>query len=249
MLSFEAVAAALVDARSAWLAEPAIAAALGCAEVELAAAVAGLVAGRLLERWDRPDGPVVTLTGLGAAQLGLRLVELPDSELYRWSADAVSVRTRRISRAQRRRTDDHAELLDQVVDEAVGPAAAAERSEAIAKPRPDRERRKPPEPRPAILLWGHGLWPWDEVGWPRPPTWCRACAPRFLRRGRVEFASSCRSCGRGRRRPRLDHCPACRGRRLSPATYCLRCDRWGLDGYFGRRLGRKTVRPEPRKAG
>ncbi len=239
MLDFAAIGAALVDARSAWLSEPAIAAALGVPDAELRVAVAGLVAGRLLERWDRPDGAVVTLTALGARQLGVRLVELADGELYRWSADAVSVRTRRVSRSARLRTEAHADLLEQRADRGY-----EHRTRTINRRAAERSDLRPP----AILLLGEAIWPWDEhrTG-PRPPTWCRACAPRMLRRHRVVAPSSCGPCGR-RRPPRLDHCPACRGRKLSPSTYCLRCDRWGMDGYFGRRLGTKSRRPE-RKAG
>jgi len=40
-------------------------------------------------------------------------------------------------------------------------------------------------------------------------------------------------------------CPACLGRPLRPAVYCLRCDRWGLDSVLRRleRGTRSTTRP------
>ena len=88
-----------------WLDEPSIAGMLEADPAELATAVAGLVAGRLLDRWDRPDGPVVILTALGARQLGVRLVETQGAELYRWSAEAASVRSTRPTRRSIERTE------------------------------------------------------------------------------------------------------------------------------------------------
>ena len=235
MLDFAAIAGALIDAPSAWLSELAIAVALGVPAAELTLAVDGLVAGRLLDRWARPDGAVVILTALGASQLGVRLVEVPGAELYRWSRDAVSVRSTRPSRRAIERTEDHDAMLRQV---------------------PDRRPRRPVKgdpPKPRVLLWGSCVVPWDEdqCG-PRPEVRCQACMPRLRRRkgAHVLCTALCMACGFGvRRRPRLEHCPGCHDRRLPATWYCLRCDRWGLDGYFGRRFGGKTRRPAPRKAG
>ena len=238
MLDFAAVARVLIDAPSAWLSESAIAAALGADPAELAVAVAGLVAGRLLDRWDRDDGPVVILTALGAGQLGVRLVETAGAELYRWSAEAASVRSTRPTRRSIERTEAHDAMLRAVPDR---------------RP-PARPARKGEPPKPAVLLLGPGLVPWDEDrSAARPDVRCAACRPRPRRRSGAPavVVAACRRCGLGlRRRPKLEHCPACRGRKLPPAYYCLRCDRWGLDGYFGRRGCRKTSRPaRRRKAG
>ena len=157
MLDFESVARVLVDAPSAWLSESAIAAALGVELAELAPAVAGLVAGRLLDRWARPDGPVVILTALGARQLGVRLVEVPGAELYRWSADAASVRSTRPTRRSIERTDAHDALLREIPDR---------------RPRPDR-KGEPTKPR--VLLWGSCVVPWSEDrSAPRPDVRCCA---------------------------------------------------------------------------
>lgn len=255
MFDFETLASALVDSACAWLPEYQLAAIVGSEPRSTELAVAGLVAARLVERWDRPDGSVITLSPLGASQLGLRLVETADGEIYRWTADAVSVRTRRISRAQRRRMDDHAEQLAQVVDKrAVDPADAAAADEELLIKKPLRVPRRPfGEPRPMVMLWGHGLWPWHEDrSGPRPSVHCRECAPKPRKRkgAAAIVVSACRACGLGmRRRARPGVCPGCRGRKLSPATYCLRCDRWGLDGYFARRLGRPPKGRRPRKAG
>lgn len=229
-MDFAAVAGVLIDAPSAWLSEPAIAAMLGAPNAELATAVAGLVAGRLLERWDRPDGAVLTLTALGAKQLGVRLVETADAEVYHWSRDAASVRTRRIGRRSIERTEAHDAALRQL---------------------PDRRPPLPADdgPKPRVLLWGNGLVPWDELNRrrPRPEVRCRECLPRKRRRKRASaiVIAHCVICGFGvRPRLRLEHCPACHDRRLPASWYCLRCDRWGKDGYFARRLG-----PKRRKAG
>jgi hypothetical protein len=65
--------------------------------------------------------------------------------------------------------------------------------------------------------------------------------------------------GPGADRPRgeASGCPACRGRELGPRDYCLRCDRWGLDGRLRpvRRGGAsskaraRNPRPEGTRAG
>ena len=136
MLDFAAVAGALVDAPCAWLSEPAIAAVLGAPRAELAVAIAGLVAGRLLDRWDRPDGPVVILTALGARQLGVRLVEVPGAELYRWSDGAASVRSTRPSRRDRADARSRRDLAP-----APGPASSP------------ADRRRPQAARALVGRW------------------------------------------------------------------------------------------------
>lgn len=234
MIDFTSVANALVDAPCAWLAEGALAAALRADPAELSVAVAGLVAGRLLDRWNRPDGPVVILTALGAQQLGVRLVEVPGAQLYRWSRDAASVRSTRPTRRSIERTEAHDAALRQVPDRRPRPAVRGD------------------PPKPAVLLTGHGLVPWHEDrSAARPDVRCVSCRPQRRRRRSAPavVVSACRRCGLGlRRRPRLAACPGCHGRKLPAQWYCLRCDRWGMDGYFGRRGFRKGRRPE-RKAG
>jgi len=236
LLDFESVARVIIDAPSAWLPESAIAAMLGVTRAELTLAVDGLLAGRLLERWDRPDGAVVILTALGASQFGVRLVEVPGAELYRWSRDAVSVRSTRPSRRSIERTEDHDAMLRQVPD------------------RPARRPVKGEPPKPRVLLEGSTVASWDERirRRPRPDedgyfdVRCRACRRR--KRVGAPAIAVCRPCGFGLRpRPRLECCPACGDRRLPATWYCLRCDRWGLDGYFGRRGFTKTRRPAPRR--
>jgi hypothetical protein len=243
MLDFESVARVIIDAPCAWLTESAIAAALGAPEAELSVAVAGLVAGRLLDRWARPDGPVVILTALGASQLGVRLVETAGAEVYRWSRDAASVRSTRPTRRSIERTEAH-------------DAALRQASASYAQRRMDRPSRpaKTEPPKPRVILWGTCAVPWDEPRrWrPRPDedgyfdVRCQRCRRR-KRRGAPAIAV-CRPCGFGLRpRSALGCCPACGDRRLPAEWYCLRCDRWGLDGYFGRRGFRKSRRPEPRR--
>jgi hypothetical protein len=237
-MEFADVAGALIDGPCAWLSEAELARALGSDGPAVAAAVEVLVAAGLLARWARPDGPVVTLSPLGAAQLGARLVETRGAEVYRWSTEAVSVRSRTISAAQRRRMHDHHALVEQIPDH-----RTAEPADRPSRPRLTIETA----PRPRVILWGHCAWPWDEAGRRRrPATRCRVCSARKRRHARL----ACSACGFGlRARPVLDHCPACRGRKLAPVEYCLRCDRWGMDGYFRRRFGSKSVRPQRRKAG
>jgi hypothetical protein len=241
VLDFAAIAGALIDAPCAWLAAPAIATLLGAPIADVDVAVAGLVAGRLLERWDRPDGPVVILTALGAAQLGVRLVETQGAELYRWSRDAASVRSTRPTRRSIERTEAHDAALQQLPD----------------RRRPARSAAKGDPPKPRVLLWGSCAVPWDERlrRRPRPDedgyfdVRCPTCRPRKRRRTAAPavVVAACR-CGLGLRpRPNLEHCPACGDRRLPATWYCLRCDRWGLDGYFGRRGFAKTRRPKPRR--
>lgn len=49
----------------------------------------------------------------------------------------------------------------------------------------------------------------------------------------------------GPREPEQDKCPACHGRRLPSNAYCLRCDRWGLDGRLAAWVARSSSATAP----
>lgn len=55
--------------------------------------------------------------------------------------------------------------------------------------------------------------------------------------------TGCESWGRETSNP----CPACKGLRLGPLTYCLRCDRWGLDWLLAPTRSRVVVRAKAAK--
>jgi hypothetical protein len=228
---FAVVSSILVDGTCAWQPPELIARHAGWDLEDCLDRLCDLDVAGLISVWcDRdPEPLVVTLTPLGAGLLGVRLVESTHHELYRWSADAATARTRRASRAQLKRMEDHDALLREIPAREPAPSRA---------PRP---RRTEPQ-RPTVLLWGHGGWPWHEAGNHSRKTspLCPECW-RLERRMPQHLARVCTGCGRGvAARPRPPVCPGCKGERLDPDWYCLRCDRWGRDGHYARRSNRRT---------
>lgn len=193
--------------------------------------VAGLDAQGWLDAWDLAEGPVVTLSAMASARLGVRLVEVGPRETPRWAReshpDPPSVRSAGLFRT------DRAAKLDLVVDPNPscetrlidGETAEQERHGLVAdgnRPAEGGPNRPDPRdwPRPTLIV-GERLTPW-----PGP--------------GPVDLAA----------------CPGCGSRSLARTAYCLLCDRWGCDDLLEairatnpgpRPRPRPPVAPEPRK--
>jgi hypothetical protein len=240
---------ALVDSRAEWQTAQEIACALEVDIQEVHHEIARLRTEGYVDLWARaPGGPAITFSVWGAATLGYSVIENKVSpDVYRWTKgkpDPDPPRRRRRPGCE----DDEVLIMDLVVEPGPGPAEQAiaridgeSRGEMCA----ERWRRGLPirpedVPLPTVILWGHVLWPWEESlakGETRPPRTCKACIPAKKRRKVLKV--SCDRCGRGSRpRPKLDVCPACKGRRISRTTFCLRCGRWGWDEFFGGKRAR-----------
>ena len=237
---FGMFARALLDGPRAWARPEDLAVALGWEPAEVDRIATGLEAAGLVDRWNE----CWTLSPLGASRLGVTLVADDVLELYRWSVSSVSARTRRPSHRQIRRTELHDYYLRQRPDpRTLRPNIAASRAERVTR---RRWSRRDEVPKPSIILWGHGLLPWEEIRRaPRPQLRCRTCQISLPGRKKV-LAAVC-NCGLGRRHQfYLEHCPGCHGKPLRPSMYCLRCDRWGMDRYFAKRQ-RQIRRPAFRR--
>jgi hypothetical protein len=232
-----------MDGPRAWARPEELATALGWEPADVDRIATGLEAAGLVDRWNEN----VTLSPLGASRLGIHLVANERLELYRWSSDSASARSRRPSHRAIRRMHDHDWSVQQIAD----PGALEAQDIALrAEKRVRRRAVRDDCPFPVIILWGNGLLVWDELNrQDRPELRCRSCRPR-LRRHKQIMAALC-GCGLGHRpRPNLQFCPGCHGRPLRPSMYCLRCDRWGLDGYFARkRIRRPIYLPRRARAG
>ncbi|MEO6808214.1 MAG: hypothetical protein ABI353_03780 [Isosphaeraceae bacterium] len=109
-----------------------------------------------IEVWEQSDVLAVTLSPLGSARLGVRLIEVGPEELPRWGfvgdPEPPAPRAKGVAREARA-----AELLS-VVDTSPGPVLAAEIAELAAT----ATQRAPGSvhfPRPTLLI-GQGLSPW-----------------------------------------------------------------------------------------
>jgi len=207
---------ALVDSRCAWLTEPEIAYALNWRRKETRKEVNRLLGCGYADLHTLADGStVVTFSPLGAAAFEY---ELTDDD------DVSTQATRWVSRRSRRRPapepEEEGDRIERVPDRRPGPVDQLILQEEDVG-------------RPIVILMGHAGWGWAETlakGETRPSTECRECSS--VRKKRKVLKAKC-ECGRGlRRRPRLEVCPACKGRPLSRWTYCLRCSRWGWDEFF-----------------
>jgi hypothetical protein len=239
---FGRFARALLEGPRAWAAPQELAAALGWTEEDLDRIALELEAAGLVDRWN----DCLTLSPLGASRLGLHLVADDVLELYRWSTVSASARSRRPGQRAREHTERYDRRLGRFVDpRALAPDQIAMRAERATS---RRWHSRDLCPKPAIILWGHGLLPWEEFRRsPRPELRCRSC--RIPPLGRKQVLAALCACGLGHRpRPNLQFCPGCHGRPLRPSMYCLRCDRWGLDGYFARRQVRGPARRRRRYA-
>jgi hypothetical protein len=233
---FASFARALLDGPRAWARPEDLAVALGWEPAEVDRIATGLEAAGLVDRWNE----CWTLSPLGASRLGVTLVADDVLELYRWSVSSVSARTRRPSHRQIRRTELHDYYLRQRPDpRTLRPDIAASRAERVTR---RRWSRRDEVPKPSIILWGKGLLPWEEVRRrQRPELRCRSCRTGRRRHHKLILPALC-DCGLGHRpRPNLEYCPGCHGKPLRPSMYCLRCDRWGMDGYFASHRVRRPI--------
>jgi hypothetical protein len=176
----------------------------------------GEVALRLLELWDDgliepwdaaplTDPPIepmrYVLTPLAAARLGLRL----DADSARWvPAAAPAESPRKVRRARQRQvceTDLNGEPDDPGPLDSFPDPGAADPAEAVAAA--------------------------EEVEARAPRKRSRADHAPALPRPTILLGE--RLIWDGPRWTETKPCPGCRGRRLTPARYCLICERWGLD--------------------
>jgi hypothetical protein len=201
---FVAITSALIDGPGAWQTPRQIAASIGADVEETLDALADLDAAGLVSVWAEHAPLVVTLSPLAAQRLGVTLVETRQAEIFHWSRDAVSARSRRRPSArQLRQLEAHERALNEIEDPSQSIDLVVEsidREELIRRRRQLKPRIRE-MPRPSILLTGHPLIPWDE--WPH----------------RIRHRVNCR--------PKV--CPVCRDRPLSRSTLCLSCGNWGWD--------------------
>jgi hypothetical protein len=192
---------ALIAGPAAWREVGTIADALGLGVDDTMDALCDLDVDGWLEVRDGEDGPLVSLSPLGASRLGVRLVESGVAETPRWARsgdpEPPPPRPRNVCAGERGAT------LEFVNDPMPRPDLAAELAErtavAVAKAERPAAAESPARPDalpfPSVLL-GVGLTPWP---------------------------------GPGQAPDMSGICPACGGRKLRPHVYCLCCDRWGLD--------------------
>jgi hypothetical protein len=202
--SWSAVLTAIVEGPLAWSGASDLAEALAWEVDSVCEVLCELTLNGLVEPWARADGVAHTLTPLAARGLEVHIVERGLNWRPRW--EPID-RRRRVARPGRG-TDDGA--LARVPDPGPGPAEIAEASDELSKWRPRGPMRVEHLPRPTVLLMG------CETDWSERSS---AVAGRH--------APTAGATTRTKRR-----CSACQGRRLSPSTYCLRCNRWGLDGLI-----------------
>jgi hypothetical protein len=168
----------LLDSPVAWRKPAEIAAALGQGEEETTDLLCEIDLAGWLVIWDVGEGPVVTLSALAAARLGVRLVEVGSGQTPRWARagdpDPPSLRSKNVC------ANERAASFEFVVDEAPPPDLTAELSERVEALQAvsSAQRRAGELPTPTLLL-GLGLTPWPG---PRLPSVCvcPACGDRTL---------------------------------------------------------------------
>jgi len=204
---FTLVSKALIGAPSAWQTPKQIGQAIGVTVVDAIEILALLERSHLVDFWASHDPPVVTLSPLGASRLGVRLVETRRAEIFRWSRESVTARSRKApSRAQVKATEEHERRLE---------AASLDPHDHVAEVdqvldeqgRRDRRRRRARRelPRPTLLLIGDPLIPWHEIELPGPD--CPTCGGLEL--GRSTYCLRCSRWGfeivrHARKRPPSD---------------------------------------------
>lgn len=214
-----AVLGAVVDGARAWSTAADLADALQWAVADVVIIVDELVVNGMLAAW-APDGaPAWTLTPLSAEGLHVSLCEHGNGVHGRlaWRRDDVRGDDRR-RRPGRGRVElpDGGDPLRHAPDPRPGPAAIAEAADEADHWKPRGPLRVDQLPRPTVILLG------SETTWSEAPARVagrRTPPPRKGKKGKGQGAA-----------PAPYHCSACRGQRLRPSAYCLRCGRWGLDG-------------------
>lgn len=181
--SWRQVLGALLGGSVAWQEPAELAGALGWEVEPTTDLLAALDEAGWLEIWEREEGPAVTLSALGAARLGVHLVEVGHDECPRWSP--IGDPEPRPPAARGVYRDARAARFDDVIDPLPAPDVAAELAEAAGRlgssagRGPLRPDRWDGLPYPARLV-GQGLTPWPgpaRAG--RPP--CPACGGAELR--------------------------------------------------------------------
>lgn len=177
-----AVALALLGAGLAWQTAEELALASGGDLDATADALARLDLDGWISVWDRPEGPVVTFSPLGAERLGIRLVESGPGEVPRWASrgdpEPPAPPAKHVARSARSAwlsdlIDPHAsaERLAELAEAAGTPRAEGEASRGAAGTKSDPNGL----PRPTVLI-GQGHTPW-----PGPGTLaCPVCSGRPL---------------------------------------------------------------------
>jgi hypothetical protein len=198
---WKAILDAVIDAPVAWQTPGMLAAALGWDVDEATDLLCTLDVEGWIVVWETDEGPLITLSPLGAERLNVHLVEIGRQEIPRWARPDDP--TPPLPRAKRVSWSARNASLHRLIAPDAAPEVSAEFSEVSENLRvrarslglkhriPTRVEDLPP---PGGFL---GLGP---KPWPGP-----------LARGANAV------------------CPVCGDQPLSPHLYCLYCDRWGMD--------------------
>jgi hypothetical protein len=212
------VLAAIVSAPVAWSSPAAIAERARLDVDDVTDRLAELDEAGYVAVWDRDDGPVLTLSALGAERIGVRLGRVKGRKNPAWletgEPEAAEPPAMNV-------VEDLADAgMEWVADS--GPPAellveAAEEIELAAK---KKKKKKPPrmpkllhpkfrrDPLPRFIITGGLPWPLIILGLRSAAVW------RELPLGSDE--RWCRTCG---------------GRKLRSWEYCPECDRWGFNQF------------------
>ncbi|MBX6315251.1 MAG: hypothetical protein IRY99_20420 [Isosphaeraceae bacterium] len=207
---------AVVGGRAAWRTPEEVAGALGQGIEETMDVLADLDLAGWVAVWDRDDGPVVTLTPWAAERLGLRLAEFGPDEVPRWIGAGDPGPPLPRSHPARYATFISLEGgFDAEEMEIIDPAPGP--ADAIEQGEGVGARIVGASQIDALIDRGH-IFPTRLLGlnltpW---PGWSQASAAA---------------------------CPVCGGGDLSPHTYCLYCDHWGLDCLVAIGPQRRSPRP------
>ena len=220
---------ALIDAPRAWSEAAYLADALGWTYADALITIGELVAEGLLALWAREGkADVYTLTPLAASGLSVHLVACQRLTRTRWS------RRPEPGRPDRPPATDGDDLAVDPVDPSPGPFERAAAAEAAERWRPRPGLRIGSLPKPTVLLLGcESTW-WETRG--------KVANARPPRKTKSKNAPPV---------PAPMICSCCKGHRLAPTHYCLRCGRWGLDGLLAahRRAEAAKARKADKRAG
>lgn len=198
--SWRRVVTVLVKGPSAWKAPRAVAQALHWDVDETTDILASLDESGWIEVWERPEGLAVTLSPLGAERLGVRLVERRGFGSTPCWAEQGEREPGPTPAFGHARTARGA-CLDYALDPHPSPDEELELAEEAEAFATEAARE---------VEYDDSLSPERLRLLPMPT--------RLVGEGKSPWPG-----------PGLASCPICRGGRLDPRSYCLYCDRWGLD--------------------
>ena len=222
-----AVLGAIIDGPRAWSTAAEVAEGAGLEPSLILDVLCDLALNGMAAAWSpRPGVEGWTLTPLSAEGLQVSLYEYDITGRCRWRRRGEALRARRAF------PSDPPPDPAAVPDPSPGPAERAEAADDLKRWRPRGPLRVEHLPRPAVVLTGCKV-AWDE-------------APGFDLGARLKTLRPRRS----KRKPVPKfQCTACNGARLAPSHYCLRCDRWGLDGLVAAHRRAGSAAAKAREAG